>query len=278
MKVKIVLIVFIVLGLSFTLFQVFIKDSPKMISQQDAEQIATKLYGGKVLNTTVDAEKDNYQISLENDQGIYNLCVNGQTEKVSNVRLVEKKEIALTVDEAKKNIENELNGRVQEIKQMDKEGRPFVEAIVEKDQKYYQIEYDLNEKKIVANHEVKGQVETPVISKQEAKDIALKQFKGEVTKISTVETSTGAHYKVTIDGQTADANVYVQGHTGVVSSISVNSKQDDDDEADDDENNNNNNNNNNNSNNDNDNDHDGNDEADDDDEDENENEDDEDDD
>ncbi|RID88239.1 hypothetical protein D1953_04580 [Peribacillus asahii] len=234
-KVKIVLIVFIVLGLSFTLFQVFIKDSPKMISQQDAEQIATKLYGGKVLNTTVDAEKDNYQISLENDQGIYDLYVNGQTEKVSNVRLVEKKEIALTVDEAKKNIENELNGRVQEIKQMDKEGRPFVEAIVEKNQKYYQVEYDLNEKKIIANHEVKEQVETPVISKQEAKEIALKQYKGEVTKISTVETATGTHYKVTIDGQKADANVYVQGHTGVVSSISVNSKQDDDeDEADDD--------------------------------------------
>ncbi|USK60267.1 PepSY domain-containing protein [Peribacillus asahii] len=233
MKVKIVLIVFIVLGLSFTLFQVFIKDSPKMISQQDAEQIATKLYGGKVLNTTVDTEKDNYQISLENNQGIYNLYVNGQTEKVSDVRLIEKKEIALTVDEAKKNIENELNGRVQEIKQMDREGRPFVEAIVEKDQKYYQIEYDLNEKKIIANHEVKERVETPVISKQEAKDIALKQFEGEVTKISTVETSTGTHYKVTIDGQKADANVYVQGHTGVVSSISVNSKQDDDNDDED---------------------------------------------
>lgn len=260
MKVKAVLISFIVLGLSFTLFQVFIKDNPTMISQKEAEAIVTKLYGGKILNTTADKENNNYQISIENDKGIYNLFVNRETKKINDVRLIERKETLLTVEEAKNNIENELNGQVNQIKQVNKKEQPFVEATVEKDNKHYSIEYDLKKKMIVSNKEMKvasntqnvdrssnrreheSSINTSLISEQKAKDIALQQINGQITNVSKATTQKGEHYKVTVDGQSDGAHVYVQANTGKVSSISWYSKEqpskddndDDDDDNDDD--------------------------------------------
>ena len=73
--------------------------------------MATELYGGKVLNTKVN--ETYYQISLENDKGIYELYVDGDTKKIKNIKLIERKETFLTVDEAKNNIEQEVNGKVK---------------------------------------------------------------------------------------------------------------------------------------------------------------------
>ncbi|KAB7704444.1 hypothetical protein F9802_17265 [Bacillus aerolatus] len=238
MKVKVLLIVFIIFGLSFTLFQIFKKEHPVNISQKEAEAIAVKLYGGKVLNTTVNKENNNYQISIDNHKGIYNMYVDGNTKKVSNVRLIKRKESLLTIDEAKKNIEKELNGRIDQIKQVNKKEGAFAEATVKKDDKHYSVEYDLKKKKIVANTEKKmasntqmkdhlskgieqkSNTNTSLISKQQARNIALQQINGKVTNLSEVITQNGKHYKVTVDGPSEGAHVYVQANTGKVSSIS----------------------------------------------------------
>ena len=242
MKVKVLLIVFIIFGLSFTLFQIFKKDYPVNISQKEAEAIAVKLYGGKVLNTTVNKENNNYQISIDNHKGIYNMYVDGNTKKVSNVRLIKRKESLLTIDEAKKNIEKELNGQVDQIKQVNKKEGEFAEATVKRDDKHYSIEYDLKKKKIVANTEKKtalnthsniqmkdhlskvteqkNNTNTSLISKEQARNIALQQINGKVTNLSEVTTQNGKHYKVTVDGPLEGAHVYVQANTGKVSSIS----------------------------------------------------------
>lgn len=226
MKVKVGLIVFIILGLSYTLFLVFIKDNPTIISQKEAGAIATNLYGGKVLNAKVDQGNNKYQLMLENEKGIYQLSVDSKTKKISNIELVEKKEALLTIEEAQNHIEKELSGQVNQIKQINKEGKPFVEAIVEKNSKHYSIEYDLKKKSIVSNTEINSSVKTsPYISEQKAKEIALEQINGQITNLSTVTTQNGKHYKVTVDDQAEGAHVYVQANTGKVASISWYSEQ-----------------------------------------------------
>ncbi|OCA86078.1 hypothetical protein A8F94_14660 [Bacillus sp. FJAT-27225] len=233
MKLKVCLIAFIILGLSYSLFFIFIKDNPTTISQKEAEEIVSNFYGGKVVKAKQDQESGNYQLMFENKKGVYKVSVDSETKKISNIRLVEKKEELVTLDEAKKNIEKQLGTQVNQMKEMKKEGQSFVEATVEKDNKHYRIEYDLKEKTIVSNTEIKGNESKPLnISEQKAKDIALQQIHGKVTDLSLVNNQNGKHYKVTVDDYSEGAYVYVQANTGKVSSISWYSEQPDD--ADDD--------------------------------------------
>lgn len=243
MKVKVGLIAFIILGLSFTLYQVLIKDSPALITQKEAEAIATNLYGGKVLNAKVAQENSKYKLMLENEKGIYHLFVDRNTKKISDIKLVERKETLITTEEAKKEIEKELNGKVNRITYINKDGQPFVEATMKKDNKNYKIKYDITKKTIVSNKEMKSnQKAPPPISEREAKEIALQQINGQITNLSIVTDQNGEHYKVTVDGPSQSAHVYVQVNTGEVSRIFEYSKEqpneaenDDDDYGDDDD-------------------------------------------
>ena len=128
------------------------------------------------------------------------------------------------------------------MKEIKKEGQPFVEATVEKDNKHYRVEYDLKEKTIVSNTEIMSSESKPLnISEQKAKDIALQQIHGKITDLSIVNNQNGKHYKVTVDDYSEGAYVYVQANTGKVSSISWYAEQpndaDDDSMDDDDESN-----------------------------------------
>ncbi|XEC96321.1 PepSY domain-containing protein [Paenibacillus tarimensis] len=193
MKLKAALFTFIVLGLSFTIFQVFIRDHPLMITQQEAKDIATELYGGKVLHITPDSKNSHYQIEIENDKGIYQLFVDGKTNKISDVKLIERKE-PLPID---KGVNTEpaapSNGQGTE-----------------------------------------SAAPTP-ISRQQAKEIALQQIDGKITNISMVTTQRGHHYKVTVDGPSENAHVYVHAITGKVAPISWYSNDDNDGNDDDDD-------------------------------------------
>jgi uncharacterized membrane protein YkoI len=226
MKLKVCLIAFIILGLSYSLFLIFIKDNPKTISQKEAEAIVTNFYGGKVIQAKLEPENGNYQLMFENKKGVYKVSVDSETKKISNIRLVEKKEDLVTLDEAKKNIEKQLGAQVTQMKEVKKEGQPFVEASIEKDNKHYRIEYDLKEKTIVSNTEMMGSESKPLnISEQKARDIALQQIHGKITDLSIVNNQNGKHYKVTVDDYSEGAYVYVQANTGKVSSISWYSEQ-----------------------------------------------------
>ncbi|WP_338470890.1 PepSY domain-containing protein [Niallia sp. XMNu-256] len=230
MKLKVGLIAFIIAGLSYSFYLVFIKDYPPTISEKEAEAIVTNLYGGEVLDTKVDPSNSTYQLKLDHEKGIYRVSVHRKTKKISNIQLIEKKEALLSMEEAQKNIEKELSGKVTQINQIDKEGNPLIEATVEKNNKHYRIEYDLLQNIIVSNTEVKSSVKPPLsISEEQAKEIALEQIKGQITNLSIVTNQNGKHYKVTVDDQAEGAHVYVQANTGNVSSISWYEEQPDPD-------------------------------------------------
>jgi uncharacterized membrane protein YkoI len=245
MKVKLFLIIFIILGLCFSLFQIFLNDSSAKISEKEAQDIATNLYGGKVLDYK--EQNGNHQMTLENDRGIYNVVVDGNTKTVSNLKLIDPKEALLTVEEAKTMIMDEMQAEVIQIEKAVKDGQPLAKALVEKENKQYSVEFDLSEKKMIGSTEIPSSSEsngninrenTEAQDEQKAKEVALQQTHGTITNVEKVTTQKGNHYKVTIDNSNEVAHVYVQSDTGKVSSVSsIPKKQSDDmdDDQDDDQ-------------------------------------------
>jgi uncharacterized membrane protein YkoI len=223
--------VFITMGVSFSLYILFLKEDSTVITQEEATAIATNLYGGEVLDAELDENKSNYQIQLENDKGTYHLMVDSITKKISDIKLVKRKETIITLEEAKENIEKELRGKITQINQITKEGQPLIKATIERNSKQYRVEYDVNKKSIISKQELTIRSKpSPSISELEAKEIALKQIEGEVTNISIVKVQNGKHYKVTVDDRAEGAHVYVQANTGNVSSISWYSTTNDDED------------------------------------------------
>ncbi|WP_316572247.1 hypothetical protein [Neobacillus sp. YIM B06451] len=244
MKVKLFLIGFIIFGLLFSSFQLFINDQSTELSKRSAQDIAVNLYGGKVIDTK--ENNGNYEMTLENNKGIYYLVVDGKTKKVKNIKLIEKKESNLTIKEAKVKIEGEMKGKVKQIEKVVKDGKAIANAIVEKENKKYRVEFDMSGKKVVATSEIpenigdggqyQNEENSEAIYEQRAKEIALQQGPGTVTNIAKVMMKNGEHYKVTIDSVNEVAHVYVHSDTGRVSSVSsIPKKQtfDEDDDEDD---------------------------------------------
>ncbi|WP_252504926.1 hypothetical protein [Sporosarcina sp. Marseille-Q4943] len=197
MKVKLLLIGFIILGLLFSLFQIF-SDSSAEFTEKEAQDVAVKLYGGKVLDYA--EQNGNYQMTLENDRGVYYLVVDGKTKKVNTIKLIEKKE------------ELDLAGdKVVGTSEISGDGDDGDGGM------------SIREEKREAIYEKK------------AKEIALQQARGIITNVVKVTTQKGDHYKVTIDSMQEVAHVYVQSDTGKVSSVSSIPKKQTDDEDDDDD-------------------------------------------
>ncbi|MCM3710699.1 hypothetical protein [Sporosarcina luteola] len=196
MKVKLLLIGFIILGLLFSLFQIF-GDSSAEFTEQEAQDIAIKLYGGTVLDYA--EQNGEYEITLENDRGIYYLVVDGKNKKVNTIKLIEKKD------------------------ELDSAGGKVVSGTIDIPENEDHVDSKINrsEEKLEAIYEKK------------AIEIALKQAHGIITNVVKVTTQKGDHYKVTIDSVKEVAHVYVQSDTGKVSSVSsIPKKQryDDDDD------------------------------------------------
>ncbi|MGG3889549.1 PepSY domain-containing protein [Metabacillus fastidiosus] len=192
MKLKAALLIFIILGLSYSMFQVFMKDSPKMLSEKEAEQIAADLYGGKVLNIEGDKGNSKYIVLIENDKGTYRLSVDKETKKVSDVKLIEKKAEKIAAEhKAEKSSATAANVKQNDIAPADP-------------------------------------VPPPPISEQKAKEIALhalKEINGQVKGVTEVNIDKGKHYKITVEGKREGGEVLVQANTGTVSQIRNYSKK-----------------------------------------------------
>ena len=241
MKKKLFLIGFILLGLFFSLFQIFGKDAPAEISEKEVLDLATKLYGGKVLS--YEEKNSSYEMTLENNSGVYFLVVDPKTEKVSNIKLLEKKDTLLTLEEATQMIEQKMDGEVKQIEQENKDRKNLAKPVVWKDNTQYSVVFDLAENKVLDTREMTrngepggaGNVDAEAVYEQRAKEIALKQASGTVTNVTKVTNQKGVHYKVTIDNPQEVAHVYVQSETGKVSSVSSIPKKETDDQDDDDD-------------------------------------------
>ncbi|WP_053368562.1 PepSY domain-containing protein [Bacillus sp. FJAT-27245] len=244
MKVKLFLLGFILFGLSFSVFQLFINNESTELSERSALDIAVNLYGGKVIEAK--EKNGNYEMTLENDKGIYYLIVDGKTMKVKKIKLVELKQSLLSIEEAKIKIEAEMKGKVKQIERVAKNGQMLARAIVEKEERQFRVDFDLSGKKAVAISPIPdsngdggkylNEKSPEEIYEKRAKEIALQQAPGIVTNIAKIMTKNGGHYKVTIDRLNEVAHIYVHSGTGKVSSVSSipkKQKLDEEDDSDD---------------------------------------------
>ncbi|OMP68372.1 PepSY domain-containing protein [Domibacillus epiphyticus] len=222
MKIKIFLIAVIVIGLGFVLYEGLFNNRPAIISQKQAEKIVTDMYGGNIVSVKWDQPKYDYYMVIKNEKGTYSLSVDGKTKKINNVKMMEKEEALLTLEEAKEKIIAESNGRVTEIKAMREQGKQYAEAIVSKEEKQFRVIYDLINEKTVSSKEIKdspAEKAENVISEQRAREIALKTVNGSVTNVSKINSKTGPLYKVTVENSKDGAHVYIQETTAKLSSI-----------------------------------------------------------
>lgn len=236
MKIKVILLVIVFLGLFFVLYHTLMKDGSVAFSQKEAEAIAANLYNGEVLSSKKEEKGKHYSVLVENDKGAYRLKVNNQTGKVSNLKLIEKKDPLLTTEEAKGKINQALNGNVIDIKRTGKESLNHAEALVEKKQKKLRVVYDLKKQVIISKAELKDpQVKTSKEktkqknkkdSLQKVKDVALAQVvNGKVSNITKIKSENGGLYKVTVENKSEGVYVYIYEGTEKISSTSWFSKK-----------------------------------------------------
>ncbi|KGX87404.1 PepSY domain-containing protein [Pontibacillus litoralis] len=241
MKWKIALVLFIITGLSYSMFVLVFQDDRQLMSPNDAKVFAAELYGGEVVDLTDD--QHHYFITVENEKGVYHFKLDKESEKVSNVELVQKKDFAsqlATYTEVKAAIEEEVNGKVKKMEQVKTDGKIIVEATVDIKGKQHVIAYDMDKQQVLSNKLFKDEANALVMTKKEAQQIAKEEVNGQIIDTSIVDNKNGQNYKVTIENELEVTSVYVQGNTGEVSYISMRSKQpikeeeeDDDDEIDD---------------------------------------------
>ncbi|WP_046180774.1 hypothetical protein [Domibacillus tundrae] len=228
MKMKLFLTAFIFIGLVVVLYKGYIVERPAAVSEAEAESLAVSTYDGKVQSIEWNKDRQAYEIVLENDKGTYALSVDGQSKKVSNVKLLEKSQTTLTLEEAREQISRDSNGIVTSISDITGDGEPRAEAIVDKSGTNYRFVFNLETGETISSDEIKvaDAITVPqeakpfVVSEQTVKEAAVAEVNGNVTKIETVETSSGDHYKVTVENEKGGAHVYVQAATAKVSSIS----------------------------------------------------------
>ncbi|MCP3763562.1 hypothetical protein NLX67_14375 [Domibacillus sp. A3M-37] len=228
MKMKLFLTAFIFIGLVVVLYKGYIVERPAAVSEAEAESLAVSTYDGEVQSIEWNKDRQAYEIVLENDKGTYALSVDGQSKKVSNVKLLEKSQTTLTLEEAREQIRGDSNGIVTSISDITGDGEPRAEAIVDKNGTNYRFVFNLETGETVSSDEIKvadamtvpQEAKPFVVSELTAKEAAAREVDGNVTRIETVETNSGDHYKVTVENDDGGAHVYVQAATAKVSSIS----------------------------------------------------------
>ena len=227
MKRKLFLAVFICTGLAVVLYKGFVSERPAAVSEEKAKAIASSTYNGNVQSIEWNKEKHAYEIILENSKGTYALSVDGKSEKIGNVTMLEQNQKEFTLEEAKTKIARESKGVVTSIQNRRESTQPEAEAIVEKNGKKHRFLFDLKTGTTLSSDEIvpanTALVPAPStvtsISEKTAKEAATKVIQGNVTNVETIQTEAGGQYKVTIENKEGGAHVYVQSATADVSSI-----------------------------------------------------------
>lgn len=187
------------------------------ISSEQAAAKVTDIYGGKVEETQVSDK--HYQVEFVREGGTYTALVNKKTGQIENMELNEKAgaPAKLSSKEASAIASNEVAGEVENVSYV-KEANEYEVKIITKDPKKQSTVFiaadtgkvrDIVDKAVEESPPLK---EEPVISEQEAIEIAKKTLDGEVGDVEFVETEDGGYYLVDIENEATEQEVLVQVH------------------------------------------------------------------
>lgn len=205
----------IVLSALVVLFLLFPRFAGEEISMEEAEEAVINMYGGQIEKTSQDGQ--NYFVEFNREDGSYLARVNGDNGKVESVQAVEaaapQTPERLTEEQAGAIAAEETGGRVDSVRFLQEQGEYEVRIAKEDgDQVVFLSSASGEIRKITPIEDAPEPEPEPVLTEDEAIEIAKKTLDGEVQEISFTNDSDGGSYLVEIENDELDKEVTVQIH------------------------------------------------------------------
>ncbi|MBS4201096.1 PepSY domain-containing protein [Bacillus sp. FJAT-49732] len=210
--------------LSIIFYQWFSMESSKTISEQEASELVTTKYSGKI--SQVQLTEDDYIIKLEKNSGLYEVKVNIHTGEISSLTQIKKnqtnigKNNVLNEEQIKRIATSAGTGKLESLTQTLLNNQLiFTAVLVEKHQRTY-VKVDAHTGKVLSINTEKLNEPSKRITKQEAIKIAIRQVPGEVDEVKIKSIDNLTYYFVEIDTKDdREATIQIQAITGEVKSV-----------------------------------------------------------
>ncbi len=227
-KKKLIIIISIfVLIIALVTFGYFVyfADNSNSMSEEDAKDFVRTNYGGTISSIS---QKDGesgvtFYIEFENDTGVYNIELNKKTSKVVSLSRQSVKDNTqaaslIQEEEAKKLIQDQINGDLLTIEETSQDSTPYYSFIIKADAK--DTAYLLNRQSgEITEDSASGSTE--YISKEKAEELALQEISGDITEIDLEEDDDfGLVYELEIEtASNKEVKMYINAYTGEIESI-----------------------------------------------------------
>lgn len=186
------------------------------LSKSEAINHIETIYKGHV--TQVEKQGDTYEMFFTREDVKYTAMLDAKTQQVTNLTIKEgQTKLLLTEKQIRQMVKQEY-GDVESIKLIDTTYMVRVER--ENQQKDLTLDAYSGDILSVKNVEpLKRPVEDPIITEQQAIQIALGQLAGEVDSVDFEETAEGGYYLVEIETQDDEATFQIHAVSGDILSI-----------------------------------------------------------
>lgn len=226
--------------------QYMIGTNEPLMTEEEVKQVVSSKFAGDILSSELTHAngKETYKVLIEEDAGTYVLFVDAATGKIEQLNQEEKKGDAkqpgddenkepISPEEIEQIATREGEGTVETVEY--REDDKTYKAIVAKENgKKLEIEIDGMTGKVERTKEIEQVDEKPVsdgqISEGEAKEIALKEFKGTIVDIELDDDDGLLVYEIDMETDSQEGTVVVNAFTGEVESVSIEAQDDDDDD------------------------------------------------
>ncbi|RKQ16435.1 PepSY domain-containing protein [Ureibacillus endophyticus] len=210
---------------------------PEQLTIQEASAKVEKLYGGTI--ESFEQKGNIFYLTLQRQEKAYDLQIDMNTGNITkmNLAIVENTDEPATQLKTKKEIQAlfQNKGTIQSITLQQSEVPTYKIEITENETlKIVTVNAKTGE---VLSEQVKQQNNTKnetIISKNQAKNIALSQLKGKVEYIIFEESSNGGYYLIEIETEEKSSTFQIHAISGKILSV-THEKDDDEDDEDDDE-------------------------------------------
>lgn len=213
----------VILGAAIVFFLLNSTDSENRLTEAEAMEKVTALYGGTADGSTVSG--DGIIVEFHTGDGKYTAFVDRGSGQVSSVELIEKTGPAKTLDEkqAEEIALSEVEGKIEETKYVKDQNEYEVTVAGKNENTTLAISAENGEIRKISTEEIAEadppQEEEPaagssggIITRDEAVSIARKTLDGEVQEVEFEETQDGGYYLVEIENDETDQEATIQIH------------------------------------------------------------------
>src|SRR5690625_1200220 len=197
------------------------------LSSEEIKEIVSNEYPGEIIDLTL-SEKENeavYTVNVDANETVYELEMDGNTGEVLELRetpitnkdqfvIDEDKEKGQNKDENKNKNKNKTKAEEKEKKKTSDRQKPAAKETESKKP---------SKQKTVKKEQERKETEekSTAISIDEAVDIALSKFTGQVTEVEVEEEDGRLIYEVEIESGEEEAEIEIDAHTGEVIVIEI---------------------------------------------------------